>query len=1031
MSPSRLCLAFAAAMALPWSAFGQTAERPHVLLLVADDLNDFTGFSGGHPQAETPHLDRLARQGTVFSNAYCNAPVCNASRTSFLTGKHPLYTGTLNNGLNSPLDRTFRNRFQAATGNATVFTLPEVFREAGYFTYGINKIYHGWSDNGHDNDFDDATADPCARDLSWSGFFDLHPSNDPVPPGPDYGEAVPGFPGGRLDDAREADMIDTRVADSAIAFLQRYAADPSDYCDRPFFLALGFRRPHSPHFAPARYFRDEFDLDLAAVPFDYPYNTPANAWPPNGVVPTPLQPDRHADYDSLPLVGRLLAFESGQDTVFDFAPYAMPALPVLEPGLSADSVARAVADAKRIQSLMAYLASVRFLDAQVGRVLAALEADPVLRANTVVVLVSDHGFSLGEKRHWGKFTVWETEMRVPFVVVDPRRPGGRSSAATVDLLDLFPTLLDLADIDPPAFPDGSRYLDGVSLVPYLERPQRYGGHPVLLSLQTEDHFPDGYCAPSHAVRDGTHRYVRLAENGTPDCLPGTGVDRELVYHLGADRQVDPHEWRDLAGTPAGNAAARLLEQHLPGGPLFGPAPSFAVRIRRDGLPCTVDTAALPTLQATLPGPGPWRLAWDAGPAGTGTGAAFTPSPAGLPAGTEGLLVQLTVTDTLTGERAVDRLYLPLAPAPDPGFTLSAEGPNGLRVRGFRPGAPLLGAEWTWSDGFTHQGPEPPMHRVGMPGAHWVRVRLRYGLDPGSACTAEHADTLVLPEAGFAALGCQPPATGHAAVLSPRSVDLSWTPVWGADRWQLAWRRADAVGGPWTVAERPGRGMRLRDLDQHRDYRWKVRAVCGSDSSAWSEPLAFHTAACPAPAPVQLQGLGSRHARVRWRNAPAADAGTRLALAGPGLAFDTLLAPGVDRLPLPDLDAGAAYTLTLAARCADVFGRPDIEGELPAVRRFTAPAPREADAWPMDGARLRAWPNPADGPLTLALEGLPAGHAGLALWLVDEAGRAWRRWPVPAGAERFARSAAGLPPGTYRAWVPGTRLSAAVRVTAAE
>lgn len=1014
----------------PEFAFAQTGEAPNVLFIVADDLNDFTGYTEGHPELHTPNLDRLTARGIRFTNAYCNAPVCNASRTSFLTGKRPIYTGSLNNSLNNPMERRFRHRFRPDLGNETVFTIPEVFREAGYYTHGINKIFHGWTKNFHDNDFD--TINPrCAKGLSWESFFDFNTDSQPTPPGPSYGEGVPSYPFAQLDNSEEPNMIDTRVADSAIAFLDRYAANPAAFCDRPFFLAVGFRRPHGPHFVPERFFQSDYTTDYNAVPFNRPYNSPANAWPPNGVIPSPRQLQPYAALDSLPQLAKRLALGSLADSAFMQAWALFPSLPTIESGISSDSARAVIADAKRAQALMAYLASVRFMDYQAGRIMDVLESHPELYSNTIVVFISDHGFSLGENRHWGKFTPWETEMRIPMVFADPRRPGGRESRATVDLLDLFPTMLDLAGLDAPSFPDGSRYLDGRSLLPYWSGPNRDGGHPVLLTLQLEDSYGDGYCEPSHAVRDERYRFIRLERNTTIDCIPGTTVPEDLSYDLGPARNIDPHEWSELGGSAAGQAIRSRLIEHLPGGLFYGPRPEHGARIQRSALPCRFDTLTPGTLQVAVPLSGPYRYHWVGQGLTPGSGTSYTPSPIGAWASLEPLIVELRVEDTLAGTTAVDRITLSWEAPPNAAFNLVADGPRGARVSGFDPLASTASIHWQWSDSVSAAalaGSSSPRRQFSSSGSYTLTNRIAYGHDPDGLCIATESRSIAIADAAFAADTCATPTPGAVAAVGPNAIDFHWPDAQGAASWRFAYRSTEEPGLLWTRISTSNRHLRLSGLEEGHRFEWRLKANCTSYNSPWSTATPVRTSDCPAPHYVRAFPRRRGTMRIRWKNAAESSAGTRLRLEGPGILLDTLLTGGSTFFEADSLLPASLYTLRLNGLCPSLPGEPVAIGDKPFQKSYLIPGARdwaEPEAGFASGEGLIVWPNPSGGQAqvewTSALQSsstkLPPPSSDLLIYdamgrLLLRAASSEAQWNLDGSFQKAVWQLGDLPQGFY-------------------
>ena len=440
----------------PEAAAAQGAPPPNVVLIVIDDLNDWVGPLGGHPQVRTPSMDRLAARGTTFTNAHTQAPLCNPSRTSFLTGLRPSTTGVY--ALNPWFRESERLRDRS--------TLLQAFMRGGYRTMTTGKVFH--------DGYPPAAIRQDGSEVGTWGFlggFQPRPARRLVP-GPltnplvDWGV----FP------ERDEEQDDYRVAEWAIEQLRQPSA-------QPFFLSVGIRHPHVPLYATERW----FDL--------YPEST--------------LQRPPYRDDD--------------RSDVPRFAWYLHWRLP--EPRLKWLQEA-----GQWTHKVRSYLASVSFADDLVGQVLDALEASGRAE-NTIVVLISDHGYHLGEKGITGKNTLWERSTHVPLIVAGPRIARGARTGEPVELLDLFPTLTELTGV--PA-PDG---LEGHSLVPQLRTPGTPREFPAITT-----HGPG-----NHAVRDRRYRYIRYADGS------------EELYDL----EADPHEWTNLAGDPAYTPIAQRLGSFMP------------------------------------------------------------------------------------------------------------------------------------------------------------------------------------------------------------------------------------------------------------------------------------------------------------------------------------------------------------------------------------------------------------------------------------------------------------------------------------
>lgn len=431
------------------SVFAETPTRPNVLMIAIDDLNDWVGCLGGHPQAQTPVMDALAARGVLFANAHCQAPLCNPSRASLFTGLRPSTTGIY----------ALRPGIREVPALRDCVTLPGHFKDNGYHTFICGKVFHDGSLSREDRKRE---AHEWRRGPGMPRPAEkfVHPPGDH--PAMDWGP----FP---EDDREQADW---KIADSAVELL---AGAPDD---RPFFGAVGFRLPHVPCFASQRWF-DLYPAESLQLP--------------------PAPDDDRSD-------------------VPDFAWYLHWDLP--EPRLSW------VRSSGQWGPLVrAYLASTSFMDSQIGRVLDALR-DSGRADNTIIVLWSDHGFHLGEKQITGKNTLWERSARVPLIFAGNGIAGGGRCAQPAELLDIYPTLIELCGLPPRSG------LEGHSLAPQIADPHARRDWPAIT---THNRF-------NHAVRTEQHRYIRYADGS------------EEFYDL----QADPQEWRNLAADPA---MRELIEAH--------------------------------------------------------------------------------------------------------------------------------------------------------------------------------------------------------------------------------------------------------------------------------------------------------------------------------------------------------------------------------------------------------------------------------------------------------------------------------------
>jgi len=386
-------------------------DTPNVLFIAIDDLNDWIGCMGGKTGIHTPNIDRLAGQGTLFTRAYCSSPSCTPSRASIMSGRRPSSIGVYYN---------MQYHWRKNPHLEDNITLPQHFRSNGYRTMGSGKLFHALSWISQSYGINQNDPD------SWDDYF---PSIDqplpefiwpegakrsehqvqwaPVAGGKDPDRVPPYyFDWGPLD-APESQTSDSKVA--------RWGAEQMKQGkkNQPFFLATGVFHPHIPWFAPKKYF-DMYPLEDIQLP---------------------LNPED--DLEDLPAGGVQMA--SGRQHWHKW---------LIEQELWK-------------QAVQGYMASVSYADAQVGKLLDGLEASPYAD-NTIVVLWSDHGFHLGEKQSWEKFTLWEESGRVPLIIKAPGMTTPRSRCREpVSLLDLYPTLAELCNLEVP------EHIEGQSLVPLL------------------------------------------------------------------------------------------------------------------------------------------------------------------------------------------------------------------------------------------------------------------------------------------------------------------------------------------------------------------------------------------------------------------------------------------------------------------------------------------------------------------------------------------------------------------------------------
>jgi len=453
------------------------AARPNVLFIAIDDLNMNVGCYGGGTIVRTPNIDALAARGVRFDRAYCQYPLCNPSRASMLTGQRPDTIGIYD--LQTNLRSTSPN----------VVTLPQLFRNNGYFTARVGKIYH----YGVPREIGTAGMDDPP---SWDYTFNPR-GQDKIEEEKIHvltrgtGSTTIGFAMAWLDmDGTDDEQTDAIGVTHTIELLEQHK-------DKPFFIGMGFYRPHTPFVATKKWF-DEYPLDKIKLP-DVP----------------------SGDLEDIPPI----------------------ALTIRPPNY-------ALSEKDLKDCVRGYYASVAALDAQIGRLMAALDRLK-LRENTIIVLWSDHGFMLGEHTQWQKQLLFEESCRVPLIIAAPGRGGsgndrsnGSVAPKPVELLDLYPTLIELCNLPKPP-----QKLQGRSLTPLLENPAADWDRPAFTQVtrRVEKRLVMGY-----SVRTDRWRYTQWGKNA---------AEGQELY----DHQTDPAEVHNLAsdGSHADVVArmAALIEPH--------------------------------------------------------------------------------------------------------------------------------------------------------------------------------------------------------------------------------------------------------------------------------------------------------------------------------------------------------------------------------------------------------------------------------------------------------------------------------------
>jgi arylsulfatase A-like enzyme len=395
-------------------------SRPNVLFIAVDDLRPELGCYGVD-YMRTPNMDRLAATGTIFDRAFCNVAVCGASRASLMSGIRP-----------TP-DRFVTHRARQDQQAPEVPGLAEYFKENGYYTVSNGKIYH----------FKDDTPESWSEPAWNSGITHttyLLPENQLLAKDDQRG---PPYEAAEVPDNAYPDGI---VADKAVNDLHRLRQ-----LDQPFFLAVGFIRPHLPFNAPKTYW-DLYDRESIKQPANhfFPLNAPDEA-----------------------------RYEWGELRRYEFMPATGP---ITDPEI-------------RISLRHGYYAATSYADALVGKLIDTLERLG-LADDTIVVLWGDHGWQLGEHAFWCKHTNFDVAVRVPLIIRDPRKPAGQRVSSLVEHLDIYPTLCQLAGLELPG------HLQGKSMAPLLENPEAPGKSAVF------SRYGDG-----ESIRTDRYRYTAFIEDG--------------------------------------------------------------------------------------------------------------------------------------------------------------------------------------------------------------------------------------------------------------------------------------------------------------------------------------------------------------------------------------------------------------------------------------------------------------------------------------------------------------------------------------
>ncbi|WP_407429412.1 sulfatase [Arcticibacter sp.] len=450
------------------SATAKNKRPMNVLFLVSDDMRAELNVYGSQI-AKTPNLDRLANDGVRFERAYCQYPLCGPSRASILSGRRPTTSGL------------YGNREWLGASYPDWVSLPKYFQQQGYVTLRSGKIFHGgiddteaWDQGGEErlwsNPIDTTPPSAVSASEFWAKYIEGPPKVTPGTEGYSQSDRWAAVEG---DSAMN--LGDTKVADRAIEYIQE-----SKKGGKPFFIACGFSKPHSPLVAPKEFF-DLYPADKIVLPPDFASLPSVPVGFPEGAIRK-----RNADL----FVGRSASPEEAKDMT------------------------------------RAYLACVSYADWNIGRVLAELDRQG-LRENTIIVFWSDHGYQLGEKGKWSKAgSLWEQGARVPFIILDPRAKGnGKSSPRIVELLDIYPTLADLCGLPEP---EG---MEGVSLSPLLNDPVKPSDRPAYTVWNEHGKGITGVC-----VRTERWRYAEFFGIGAGAYLTDPINDPHELVNLIHDPQ---------------------------------------------------------------------------------------------------------------------------------------------------------------------------------------------------------------------------------------------------------------------------------------------------------------------------------------------------------------------------------------------------------------------------------------------------------------------------------------------------------------
>ena len=488
-----------------FSAYTQNEEtektQPNVVFIIVDDLNDYEGVFGGHPQVKTPNIDKLAKSGITFTNAHSNCPVCSPSRNSLFTGVYPLQSK----------DFGWTKHFQQPVLKNNK-TLVEYFNENGYYTLGSGKLLHveqkqKWNEWGIDiNNYGPLAfngIEPVGHPSVPEPYRNIGPIDGSFAPLSD----VPQFPDS-ISKGNKTGWLYTRGKDDFLDYTDENTRDlmpdemhaqwaakrlkemDAENSNQPFFMGVGFVRPHTPLYAPKRFF-DMFpieDIELSEILENDAEDTHyRNIYPPENK--------------------GLRFYQTLKESYGGDA----------EEGLK--------------HFLQAYLACIAFVDEQIGTIVDALN-NSNFKDNTIIVMVADHGWQMGEKDYLFKNSPWEESTRIPFIIKTPESKIGAKVDHPVSLIDIYPTLTDLCGLSGDNRKnEGGGKIDGFSLKPFLKNPKtkKWDGPNGALSMVGNGLNNKDVMKQTYSYRTKDWRYIRYMDGS------------EELYH----NKVDPLEWENL------------------------------------------------------------------------------------------------------------------------------------------------------------------------------------------------------------------------------------------------------------------------------------------------------------------------------------------------------------------------------------------------------------------------------------------------------------------------------------------------------